>query len=150
MYPKRNNEYEVLMLYLGGYSREFYLREISRLTKIPVKSTQNAVKTLEEARIIRSTLKGKNKYFSLNRENIQTRLQILHAEIHKTIIFLSKYPQFKTVLKEMPNVTAVVFGSFSRFTAEKDSDLDVLVIGKDKENVPDQKLPYHLLPYLVH
>ncbi len=41
MYQKRNKELRILDLYLEDYNKEFYLREISRLTKIPLKKTQN-------------------------------------------------------------------------------------------------------------
>ena len=89
MYLKRNKELDIITLYSGNYKAKFYLRQISKLAKLPLKTCQNALINLEKERILKSNVEGKNKYFSLNRENIQTRLQILHAEIHKTIIFLS-------------------------------------------------------------
>ena len=145
MYPKRNGKLEVLRLYLGGYAKQFYLREISRLAKLPLKITQNAANALEKSRILKSSIKGKNKYFSLNLDNIQTKLYLLQSEIYNTLLFLEKYPQFKTFLKEVPNITIIAFGSFARFAAEKDSDLDLLIISKTQV-----KLPFHLVPYKIH
>ena len=145
MYPKRNSERAVLILYLGDYTKQLYLREISRLAKIPLKNTQNVVNSLEKRRILKSSVRGKNKYFSLNLDNIQTRFYLLQSEIYKTLLFLDKYPLLKTFLKEVSKATIVVFGSFAKFTAEKDSDLDLLVISENEE-----KLPFHLLPYKIH
>ena len=145
MYPKRNSELAVLILYLGDYTKQLYLREISRLAKIPLKNTQNVVNSLEKRRILKSSVRGKNKYFSLNLDNIQTRFYLLQSEIYKTLLFLDKYPLLKTFLKEVSKATIVVFGSFAKFTAEKDSDLDLLVISENEE-----KLPFHLLPYKIH
>ena len=145
MYPKRNNEFEVLRLYLGDYTKQFYLREISRLAKLPLKNTQNVVNALEKSRILKSSLKGKNKYFSLNLGNIQTKLYLLQSKIYKTLLFLENYPQLKTFLKEVSKVTIIAFGSFAKFTAEKDSDLDLLIIPEAEE-----KLPFHLVPYKIH
>jgi len=144
MYLKRNNEFEVLGLYLGGYTKQLYLREISRLAKLPLKNTQNVANVLEKSRILKSSRRGKNKYFSLNLDNIQTKLYLLQSEIYKTLVFLENYPELKTFLKEVPNVAIVAFGSFAKLTAEKDSDLDLLIIPEAEE------LPFHLVPYKIH
>lgn len=145
MYLKRNNELGILGLYLGNYARQLYLREISRLAGIPLKNTQNAAHGLEKSAILKSSRKGKNKYFSLNLDNIQTRLYLLQSEIYKTLLFLEKYPRLKTFLKDVPKVTIVAFGSFARFAAGKDSDLDLLIVSG-----ADEKLPFHLAPYKIH
>jgi hypothetical protein len=146
MYPKRNSEFGVLGLYLGDYKRQFYLREISRLAKLPLKNTQNSLKTLEKRRILKSSVNGKNKYFSLNLDNIQTKLFLLQAEIYKTFLFLEKYPSFKTFLKEVSTQSLqLIFGSFAKFNAGKDSDVDLLIVSRYEE-----KIPIHLLPYKVH
>lgn len=146
MYLKRNNELAGLTLYLGGYAKQFYLREISRLATLPLKNVQTSLNALEKGRIVKSSIRGKNKYFALNLGNIQTKLCLLQAEIYRTLLFLEKYPPFKTFLKEVSTQAPIlVFGSFARFAAEEDSDLDVLIISKREE-----KLPFHLLPYKVH
>ena len=146
MYQKRNNrQLEILFLLRGNYKREFYLREISKLTKIPLKTTQNLLKELEESRILQSKIHGKNKYFSLNLGNIQTKLFMLHTELYTTAQFLEKYTQFKTFLKELKtNNTIIIFGSFAKFNANKNSDVDLLLIGKK------EKLPSHILPNKIH
>lgn len=142
MYQKRNKELEVLALFTENYKRELYLREISKLSKIPLKTTQNILKSLEQNKILKSAQRGKNKYFSLNGANMQTNFYILQAEIHKTTMFLEKYPQFKIFLKEVATGSPmIVFGSFAKFTADKNSDLDVLTISEI-----EPKLPSHLLP----
>lgn len=146
MYQKRNKELSILTLYLGDYARQFYLREISKLAKIPLKTTQNLLSNLEKSKILKSILSGKNKYFKLNLDNIETKFYLLQSEIYKTLLFLNKYPLFKTFLKEIEiNKPLIIFGSFAKLTADKDSDLDLLIISKEK-----QKLPLHLLPYKIH
>jgi predicted nucleotidyltransferase len=144
MYQKRNKELAILILYLGDYTKQFYLREISKLSKIPLKTTQNLISNLENNKILRSITRGKNKYFKLNLDNIYTKLYLLQAEIYKTKLFLDKYPLFKTFLKEVrTNISLIVFGSFAKLKADRDSDLDVLII-------PKEKLPFYLLPYKTH
>ncbi len=145
-YQKRNKEMEVIALYNGNYKAEFYLRQTSKIAKLPLKTCQNVLFILEKSKILKSKTEGRNKYFSLNLNNIQAKSSLLQAEIYKTGIFLENYPAFKTFLKEInTNLPIIVFGSFAKFKADKDSDLDLLVISKK-----EQKLPFHLLPYKVH
>ena len=146
MYQNRNNELEIITLYTGDYPARFYLRQISKLSKIPLKTCQNTLLGLEKSNVLKSKIEGKNKYFYLNLDNLKTRSYLLQAEIYKTDIFLEKYPKIKLFLKSIKdNSFLVVFGSFADFTANKSSDLDLLVIqGMEK------KLPFHLLPFKVH
>lgn len=146
MYRKRNREMDILALYLSGYNKQFYLREISKLTKIPLKTTQTLIAHLEKDRILKSRVSGKNKYFRLNIDNLQTKFYLLQSELHRTAVFIEKYPLFKIFIKEIKaNAPIIVFGSFAEFKADKDSDLDLLIVSKEKVN-----LPFHLLAYKTH
>jgi len=137
---------EILGLYSKGYNKQFYLREIGVLTKIPLKTTQNTISQLEQKKVLKSTAHGRNKYFRLNLGNALTKFYLLQAELHKTRLFLKKYPLFNSFIKELQTTALiVVFGSFAKFTATKDSDLDMLVVSKG-----ESMLPLHLLPYNAH
>ncbi len=146
MYNIRYNSLKLLALYLGDYRKQIYLREISRLANLPLKTTQNLLSELGKNKVLTSIVRGKNKYFELNLANIETKLLLLQTEIWRTELFLEKYPLFKTFLKELKtNNFAVIFGSFAKFKADKESDLDILVFSKDK-----YKMPYHLLSCKAH
>lgn len=146
MYQKGNKALDIFALFLGDYSKQFYLREISKLSGIPLRTTQRLLINLEKDKLLKSIVSGKNKYFKLNLDNTQTRLYLLEAEIHKTSLFVDKYPLLKTFLKEIKtNSLLLVFGSFAKFKANKDSDLDLLIVAKEK-----QELPFHLLGYKIH
>ena len=146
MYQKRNRELDIIALFLGDYERQFYLREISKLTKIPLKTTQTLIAHLEKGKILKGMVSGKNKYFKLNLGNLQTKFYLLQSELHRTAVFVEKYPLFKAFLKEIKaNTPIIVFGSFAKFKADNDSDLDILIISKEKV-----KLPFHLLAYKTH
>lgn len=148
MYRKRNinNELEIVNLYSGDYNKKYYLREISRLTRLPLKTTQNLVNSLENNNYLISSVVGKNKYFSLNLQNIQTKLLLLQAEIYRTSIFLDKYNYFKTFLKSVQgNTPIILFGSFAKGIATSKSDIDLFIISSKNDN-----LPFHLLPNKLH
>ena len=146
MYLKRNKELDIISLYSRDYKSKFYLRQISKLAKIPLKTCQNILASLEKERILKSKVEGKNKYFNLNLNNISVKFYLLKAEIHKLDIFLEKYPEFKIFLKPInTNSILIVFGSFAKFRIDKNSDLDLFIVSNKEE-----KLPFHLLPYKVH
>ena len=104
MYQKRNKELDVISLYTGDYKAEFYLRQIGKLARLPLKTCQNILSSLEKERILKSTVEGKNKYFSINIENISVKSYLLKAEIHKADTFLEKYPEFRYLSFDDPNV----------------------------------------------
>lgn len=139
--------YKILSLYCGDLKRKLHLREISRLSKLPLKTTSNHLRRLEKIKIIRSSLIGRHKYYELNLDNIKTKFLLIQTEIYRTSIFLSKYSVFKLFLNEVKpnNFMIVVFGSFAEFTATKNSDLDMLIIS-DKS----LELPFYLIPYNIH
>ncbi len=146
MYQKRNKELEIVTLYTSNYKAEFYLRQIAKLTKLPLKTCQNTLYNLEKEKILKSKVDGKNKYFSLNLDNIQTKSYLLQAEIFKLDNFLNHYPEFKTFLKSIhSNIPIIIFGSFAKMKADKDSDLDMLVLSKE-----EQKFPNHLITHKIH
>lgn len=67
---------------------------------------------------------------------------MLQAEIYKTEIFLELYPQFKTFLKGITTHNPIlVFGSFAKLAANKNSDIDILTVSEK-----EPELPSHLLP----
>jgi hypothetical protein len=145
MYTITYNVLKVAALFTGDYSGQFYLRQISRLSGLPLKTVQNSLKILEENKVVIGKVDGKNKYFSINKGNILAKFLLIQAEIWKTTVFIEKYPAFKTFLKAIGDNTLVIaFGSFARFKASEDSDIDLLV-------VPEKaSLPFHLMPYKVH
>jgi hypothetical protein len=145
MYSNRNNALGILSLYTKGYGNKYFLREISRKTGLPLKNTQKALCHLEESKILKSRVFGRNKYFELNRDNPATKLLLINAELVKTIEFMEFYPAAKPFLKALHSDTPViVFGSFAKLNGRKDSDMDMIVLGKKED------LPFHLLPYKPH
>ena len=146
MYQNRNRELEIISLFRGNYQLRFYLREISRLSKIPLKTCQNLLTSLEEIKVLKSKTEGKNKYFYLNLGNIKTKSYLLQTEIYQTDVFTERYSQFKMFLKSLKTtVPIIIFGSFSKFTSDKNSDLDIVVISDKKLG-----LPFGLLPFKPH
>jgi len=146
MYQKGNKELEIISLFRGNYKKRFYLREISKIANMPLKTCQNTLSKLEESKILKSNVEGKNKYFALNLENIKTKLYLQHAEIYQTDKFIEKHKLIKTFLKSTNTAaTIIIFGSFAKSLENKNSDLDMLIVSNKAE-----ALSNHLLPSKLH
>ena len=146
MYQKRNKEMAIISLYTGDYNARFYLREIAKLANLPLKTCQDVLVNLEKEKILKSKTEGKNKYFSLNLDNINVKSELVKAEIYRTELLLEKYPEFKTFLKAIDtNFIIILFGSFAKLKADKNSDVDLFIVTNKKE-----KLLYYLLPHKIH
>jgi predicted nucleotidyltransferase len=147
------NEYfamKILSLFDKEYSKELYLREISRHSSLSLKTTQNVLATLEKENILKSRINGKNKYFSLNLQNPLTKLFLIKTEIFKTMTFLEKYPLLKPFVKGINNdIPLVVFGSYARLEATKNSDIDILIISNTKI-LDKNPFPFELIPIKIH
>ncbi len=124
MYTIGNKHFKLTSLYLGDYRKKYHLRNISRLSGIPLKTTQNILKNLESEKILKSETVGRNKYFMLNFGNIQTKLYLMQAEMFKTSLFLEKYPLIQPFAKDIKKISVpiIVFGGFAKFRANKTSD----------------------------
>lgn len=61
-------------------------------------------------------------------------------EIDKKYLFFKKYKQLKSISSQLEDLVnskielIIIYGSFARFSANKESDLDILIIGKLKKD----------------
>jgi predicted nucleotidyltransferase len=146
MYINKYNQFKLLSLFTSDYSARFYLRQISSLSGLSLKNTQDILAELEKNHILKSQIDGKNKYFSVNFDNPSAKLQIIQTEVYKTINFFDKYPLLKPFMKSVNSDTPIiVFGSFARLQADKNSDIDLLIVSAQKN-----KLLLAIIPYEVH
>lgn len=124
---------EFLRDYTEAYTGSF----IAKKQGLNQKTVSNYLNFLEKEHILKSTTEGKNKKYSLNKENREILKHFLLAIEHlRTIEFYKKYPLIKEIAEKVQKHiqgTALVFGSYAKNTAKKESDIDVLVIGKCNE-----------------
>ncbi|PIN97531.1 MAG: hypothetical protein COU45_02285, partial [Nitrosopumilus sp. CG10_big_fil_rev_8_21_14_0_10_33_7] len=67
----------ILHLYNDNYTKSLHLREIARKTKIDVNTAQHQLKKLETINVLSSTIKGKNKEYVLNLNNVITKYYLI-------------------------------------------------------------------------
>ena len=80
------------------------------------------------------------------KDNIDNKYLFYQLEMEQTRTFIIKNPKLRPFVEKIfqLNIPALVFGSFAKGTANKDSDLDLLIISSEKD------IPEQLCPYKVH
>ena len=80
---------------------------------------------------------GRNKVFSV-RKNLQAKNYVFNAERHKMIKLLKKYPELGIIigeiLKKSKENLIVLFGSYAKFLAKADSDIDVYIETRNRKS----------------
>lgn len=123
-----------------------HLREIIKKTRLSPNYVSGYVNLLVNRGVIKEERLGKKRAylrrFHLNFFSPLTKnLFMLVKEEEKEGLF-KKYPKLKPVFEQIGNETGgidfvLVYGSYARLAAEKDSDLDLLIAGniKSKEGI---------------
>jgi predicted nucleotidyltransferase len=125
---------KVVGLYTTDYEVSLHLREIARQTKVDVKAVQLQLKRLETTNILASIPKGRNKEYSLRLDDPIAKYYVMMAEAFATVICLANNFVIKKVVSEIVSKiegTVVLFGSFARGDARKNSDIDLFVISDE-------------------
>lgn len=128
---------KIIGLYLDDYKKSLHLREISRETEIDVKAIQLQLKKLEKINVFSSTIRGRNKDYLLNLNNVTTKYYLVMAEVFVCIIYLKRNFLIKKIVEEIDNKIhdpLILFGSFAKGTHTKESDVDILIISNKKIN----------------
>ncbi len=129
MYIKKSH-IEILNLFRKDIFLSKTIREISLLTKKDYPTIYNAIKELSEKEILKIKKAGNSKIceISLNSEAISV-LSFLDEQdsLSKKVPNITKILNFKEFLDDIFLVT----GSYAKGTAEKKSDIDLVVITRD-------------------
>ena len=132
MFKKVNiNENHLYILTLFTRSKEYYIREISRLADLNLRTCWLILSDLEKKGVLEARNIGKTKLYSL-RKNYTAFNYMLLTEEYKRNCFLQQYPLIREVLDKMiPLIkgTVVIFGSYAKNIPKDDSDLDLLISG---------------------
>ena len=144
-----NEIIEILKVLIGNREETYSIRKIALLRKINYKSAYNAVKALEKEGIIELKKVGNTVVCSFNDKfnDLVFKSEYLRREdLFRKKDFLVIYNQL--VELKFPFI-ALLFGSQVKGTANKHSDVDLLIISSDKE-AKDVENKLKLLSYKIH
>ncbi len=93
------------------------------------------LKELVSENVLEFRKEGRNKVYFLKR-NMEAKNYALISEVYKLNKTLKKYPELRKIIKDIQQNTeiglAVLFGSYARGTANRNSDIDVFIETKDR------------------
>ena len=128
-----NVESEAVLLLLG---REAHLRSIAKQLSLPHSTVRRKLEFLIKENVLDCRTEGKNKIFFI-KKTLQARNYVFNAERHKLITLFQQNKDMDgiiTGLLEQSNEKLIVlFGSYARFAAKPDSDIDIYILTKNKK-----------------
>ena len=117
----------ILSLLYGHADESFYLRQIARTTGIGLGPIQRELKQLTDAGIIQRSVQGRQVYYQANSKSpVFTELKSL---ITKTAGIGDTLRNTLAPLIDRLNIV-LIYGSIASGKEKRDSDIDLLIIGK--------------------
>lgn len=128
MVQKRNDiDSEIILLLITG---ESHLRDIARRLNKSHSTVMRKLNCIVKENVLDYKTEGKNKVFFI-KNNLQARNYVFNAERYKFIKLIKKYPEIGVIvdgiLKKSGESLILLFGSYAKFTAKNDSDIDIYV-----------------------
>lgn len=117
---------EILSTFFLNQDKDFYVRELTRITGADYKNINVELRNLENIGLLSSRKQGNLKYYSLNKEFL------IYDEL-KSILIKTRgaVPVINNVLSNMKGIQfAFIYGSMATGEETAKSDIDLMVIGK--------------------
>jgi predicted nucleotidyltransferase len=135
MEQKRYNKDYKLEIVISLLKERSHIRELAKKLSTNPMTILRRVKELQFENVLDFEQKGKNKVYFLKR-NPEANTYALMAEQYALLRTLEKYPELRAIIENIKKhkeiEIAILFGSYAKGTATKDSDIDVYVETKDK------------------
>jgi predicted nucleotidyltransferase len=127
-----DEQYEIILALL---KRQAHGRSLAQTLEIPLTTVQTRLDMLMKEGSIEYHVEGRNKIFLLRRTPT-AKARIFMAEQYKLLKLYATYPELRIILDEITNKfqgTIILFGSFAKFRAKKDSDIDLFLETTDRK-----------------
>ena len=124
--------FEVGKALMSGHA---HLQELSRRTNIPQTTLRRVLDELLSKKILDYSIKGRNKIFKLT-NNLESKFFVQMIENYNRLKLISSYPDlsiiFEDILDNIDCPLIILFGSYAKFRAKKDSDIDIYLETRSK------------------
>jgi len=121
---------KLLTLFLLNPEREYYVREIVRMTGENYNAVRRELANLEAFGLITGQKKGNQQYYTVN------RTFFLYDDLQKIVLKTEGIAKIiKTDLGEQGDIECMfIYGSYAQGTAGAKSDIDLFIVGNVDEN----------------
>ena len=121
---------KLLTLFLLSPDREYYVREIVRMTEENMNAVRRELANLELFGLITGMKKGNQQYYTVNRDFF------LYEDLQK--ILLKTEGVARVIKEKLTNLEKIdcmfIYGSFASGKAGSQSDIDLFIVGDVDEN----------------
>lgn len=125
---QNNTELEIIIALLKY--KGLHVRGIARIINKPHANISRLMKKLLKKNVVDFKLEGKNKVFRL-KKGVESLNHAYMAEHFKLLKLFEKYPISSVIIESILSKTneklILIFGSFAKFSAKKDNDIDVFI-----------------------
>ena len=136
-------ELKIVDLLARNLEKKFTINNVAKLLKEHYSFVHRIVNKLFEDGVIYKDKVGKSYICSLNLENEKTLILLQLSEIEKKDYFLSSNKELKLILDDFVKlaesqinlISMVLFGSYAKDTATKESDIDIFMVSKGKAGI---------------
>ena len=133
MVQKRDNlEMDIIGVLLRA---DTHVRGIAKKLNESHSTTLRKLNNLKKENVVDSRKEGKNKIFFL-KKNLVSHTYTLQTELHKLTKLLRHNPElgiiFEDILKKTHEKLIVLFGSYAKGLAKKESDIDIYIETKSR------------------
>ncbi len=116
----------ILKTFLLDLERDFYQREISTITNLPIRAVQREVERLVKIGLVEKQIRGNRKYYRCRRDF--PIFEELKSIILKTVALGNVLKDYLQKKKEKIEL-AFIYGSFAKGEENISSDIDLLLVG---------------------
>jgi len=120
---------------LGLLRNNNHIRGLAKVLETNQMAISRNINLLYNDNIVDYKIEGKNKVFFL-KKTLETKQYTYIVELNKLFNLLKKYPQLRLIIdriKNHPNIKlSILFGSYAKGIAKKDSDIDIYIETRDK------------------
>lgn len=116
----------ILKTFLLDLERDFYQREISTITNLPIRAVQREVEKLVKIGLVEKQIRGNRKYYRCRRDF--PIFEELKSIILKTVALGNVLKDYLQKKKEKIEL-AFIYGSFAKGEENISSDIDLLIVG---------------------
>lgn len=129
--------YEIILALLNS---DMHVREIAKKLNTPHPTIIRKLKELHDNDTIDFKIEGKNKIYFL-KKGLNTIKEIENAENYKLIKLINEYPSLEPIIAKIAKICKediiLVFGSYAKFKAKKESDIDIYVFTDNLNVIKD-------------
>ena len=131
-----SSAWKILTYFFEHPCEEIYLRKLSERAKVNVFTTKEIVDALLEENMLIERKLGKLRMFRANTENLLFR----QLKVYHTLLKLEKSGVIEYLLRNVSGVSSILlFGSAAKGEDTEKSDMDILVIGREKKRLNLEK-----------